>query len=79
MFEINAKLIRQVFLKFEWDVAIIADPELRMEVSRRSTEKESVRNDVDNVAAALAEHSLYAPTPPAPWVGVEEERHCTVM
>lgn len=81
MFEINAKLIRQVFLKFEWGVVVIADPELRMEVSRRSTEQESVRNDVDNVAAALAEHrsGLYAPTPPAPWVGVEEERHCTVM
>ena len=37
MFEEHAKVIRQVFLKFEWDIAVVADPHLRMEVTRRAT------------------------------------------
>jgi hypothetical protein len=29
-----------VFLQFEWDIAVVADPHLRMEVTRRLTEQE---------------------------------------
>ena len=49
MFEVHARAIREVFLKFEWDIAVVADPELRMDVTRR----ESGRSTGDPVPTTL--------------------------
>ena len=39
IFEVHAPLIRQVFLGFQWDIAVVADPTIRLEVTRRRTEE----------------------------------------
>ena len=49
MFEVHARVIREVFLKFEWDIAVVADPELHLDVTRR----ESGPSTGDPAAAAL--------------------------
>ena len=65
MFEKNAKLIREVFLTFEWDITVLADPELRMEVTCYGR-------------SAQLRRASGTDAPPHE-TKVEEERHCTVM
>ena len=76
MFEEHANLIRQVFLKFEWDIAVVADPQLRMEVTRRSTAQEAgdgagagAGRDVPEAEVDLALRAL----------DEDRQRHCAVM
>ena len=58
IFEVHAPLIRQVFLGFQWDIAVVADPTIRLEVTRRRTEEPDDEEALDPVARALAEERL---------------------
>ena len=61
MFEVHARAIREVFLKFEWDIAVVADPELRLDVTRRQTAPctgEAVATALDAAERKLAESRL---------------------
>ena len=60
IFEVHAPLIRQVFLDFQWTIAVVADPTIRLEVTRRPTaeEPDDEGEALDPVARALAEERL---------------------